>query len=84
MSIPVPSIGRVVHFVRPGSADGKHKPAHAAAIITAVPGGKGFEDIGISLCVLNPNGLYFNENVKHDEDQGPSTWHWPEYVPGRD
>lgn len=39
----------------------------------------GTEDV--SLCVLNPEGFFFNRDVRRDEDGKPDgTWHEPERV----
>lgn len=33
----------------------------------------------VSLCVLNPTGLFFNQGVKHDQEgHVGGSWHWPE------
>jgi len=43
--------------------------------------GREHVDYGVSLCVLNPEGMFFNRNVQHDEDgHKAGTWHWPERV----
>lgn len=35
----------------------------------------------VSLCVLNPTGLFFNQGVQQDEaEHAGGTWHWPEMV----
>ena len=34
----------------------------------------------ISLCVLNPTGMFFNEFVERDDDARGGNWHWPERV----
>lgn len=82
----VPSVGRVVHYVSHGSPDGTFKSAHRAAIITEVyADAEGVVATGIAgLCVLNPNGLYFQTSAIYDPTaQIPGTWHWPEYVPSK-
>ena len=89
-----PSVGRTVHYVAFGSPGGEF-PAGVcrAAIVTEVhvadvPSGevdgdeirRQLEGRWISLCVLNPSGLFFNQNVVYDPDRRPGTWHWPERV----
>lgn len=74
-----PSVGRIVHYVAYGTPGGEFPAgAHRAAIITEV------EDVGahvVSLCVLNPTGMFFNQHLKYDSTaQTPGTWHWPERV----
>jgi hypothetical protein len=69
-------IGMVVHYVARGSLDGVYKPVCRAAMVTAI--GEEY-DQGVetlSLCVINPEGQYFNRNVDHDEAQAPGTWHF--------
>lgn len=83
-----PSVGRIVHYVSRGSADGKYKPECRAAVITALdpapddvpkPG-----QVFVSLAVLNPEGMFFNQFVLQDEDpdKAGGTWHWPERTDG--
>lgn len=77
-------VGADVHYVTRGSADGQFEPECMAAKVTALNG----DSHAVSLCVFNPNGIYFDRNVAHDEpfrsEAGPNrrprggTWHWPE------
>ena len=79
---PVPSAGRVVHYMARGSADGVFPPVCRAATVsevdTADPG-------KVGLVVLNPEGLFFHGlraggvQLDMDEKRG-GTWHWPERV----
>lgn len=85
-----PSVGRVVHYVSYGTPNGEYKSEHRAAIITAVRnvGNPGEEPTyEVDICVFNPTGLFFNQNVRHEEPDMESTnvlsggtWHWPERV----
>lgn len=76
-----PSVGRVVHYVSYGTPGGEYTSECRAAIITSV----GVID-QVSLAVLNPTGMFFNECVEHYmPKQGVKgyrggTWHWPERV----
>ena len=83
-----PSIGLTVHYVAHGTPireDGTqaYPPACRAALITAVKDPAGQAGGGIvDLCVLNPTGMFFNQDVSHvrtDERVGGS-WHWCEHV----
>ncbi len=58
------SIGRIVHYVARGSADGHFPPVCRAAIIS----GMDVERNGwtVALAVLNPNGMFFNNDCPHD------------------
>lgn len=79
-----PSIGRMVHYLSRGSADGVYGAQCRAAVITQVTSG-----VEVGLCVMNPTGLFFHENVEvggdvcPDDDSQPhevGTWHWPTHV----
>lgn len=101
--MPAPSVGRIVHYVSHGTpVRGDGSQAYAcqcrAAIITDVkpapaPDGAAVPVEGaydVSLCVLNPTGMFFNEHVPYDQwDQAEAlvgaqpqggSWHWPERV----
>jgi hypothetical protein len=79
-----PSVGRIVHYVSRGSADGVFTPQCRAAIITEIgadqnTGHEGF----VSLAVLNPQGMFFDWDVRYEDvaqGQTGGTWHWPERV----
>lgn len=87
----IPSVGRIVHYVSYGSPGGEYTSQCRAAVVAEVYGpGNPHPDPEVlsgvagsewvSLVVLNPGGLFFND-VCHDEStkQG-GTWHWPERV----
>lgn len=91
MPQPTPSVGRVVHYVARGSADGVYGKVCRAAIITEVKGRavdpiSGYEADAwvVHLTVLNPTGMFFNHDcVQHEADDDThtgGTWHWPERV----
>lgn len=74
-----PKVADIVHYVSYGTPHGEYKSVCRAAIITAIGEeyDKGIEVI--DLCVINPEGMYFNRSVDHDEEPGNGgTWHWPE------
>lgn len=78
---PVPSVGRDVHYVSYGTPGGEYKSECRAAKITAV---KNPEEV--SLCVFNPEGLFFHKDPLPRDDGGSDgyaggTWHWPERTP---
>ena len=85
MAEQVPSIGRVVHYVSHGTPDMSFRSEHRAAIITAVcDPAINTSANGVSLCVLNPTGIYFLQWCEYDETATkPGTWHWPEFVPAK-
>ncbi|MFB7545081.1 MULTISPECIES: hypothetical protein [Streptomyces] len=75
--IPAPTIGRIVHYVSRGSADGRYPSTCRAAIVTVVEG----EQAG--LAVFSPEGLFFTTaDTAHAVSDPPTggTWHWPERV----
>jgi hypothetical protein len=80
-----PTVGRIVHYASHGTPvrhDGTqaYKSEPRAAIVTAVTDTPLFPDNPIvDLCVLNPTGLFFKENVAYDDSDHPAggTWHWP-------
>lgn len=82
----IPSVGRVVHYTSYGTPGGEYGQECRAAIITAVPGAdSGLDRTSVDLCVLNPEGMYFNQNVHLDTASSLAsavggTWHWPELV----
>ena len=79
----VPSVGRVVHYVAYGTPSGEYQTgANRAAIVTDVHN-PGEPDSVLSICVLNPTGMFFKVGICHDEGCNPGTWHWPEFVPSR-
>ena len=89
-----PSVGRVVHYVSHGTPNGEYVRECRAAIITQVVDAQVKDVIG--LCVLNPEGQFFNRAVPLDDGRKPDgplptdlcegldfrggTWHWPERV----
>lgn len=82
-----PSVGRIVHYVSYGTPGGEYPSVCRAAIVTAVDtyqdcvGGGGLHIGHVSLCVLNPEGMFFNRAVLQSEDEHRGgTWHWPERV----
>lgn len=82
------SVGQIVHYVSHGTPvlpDGSQAFTSEcrAAIITSVH--DEFKDVG--LCVLNPEGMFFNQRVASVEvlvngTYPGGTWHFPEHVPG--
>lgn len=69
-----PSVGRIVHYQAYGTPGGEFKSVPRAAIITEV-----IDDNEIGVCVLNPQGIFFNR-VKFDADGKPGSWRWPPRV----
>lgn len=80
-----PSIGRIVHYVSYGTPGGEYSSQCRAAVVTEV--GEVFVPDGeprpagtpVSLCVLNPEGIFLKRGVMQDEDShAGGSWHWPE------
>lgn len=75
-----PSVGRIVHYVSRGSADGEFESECRAAIVTAAPSDPDVER-AIDLAVFGSQGVHFNPTCEHDEaSKAGGTWHWPERV----
>lgn len=78
----IPSVGRIVHYVSYGTPNGEYPSVCRAAVVTGVP-----DDVTerssavVHLCVLNPEGLFFNRYVAFSEEKVGGTWHWPERTP---
>lgn len=74
MSEQKPSIGRIMIYNHPGSADGKFKPLKSPALVQAV------NEDGTVECVVFSiyGGLFFNHNVAVGE--GPGQCNWPPRV----
>ncbi|MFI6485299.1 hypothetical protein ACIBH1_45830 [Nonomuraea sp. NPDC050663] len=71
-----PTVGRIVHYVARGSADGVFPKICRAAIVTETCPAD--SDLGIA--VINPTGLFFDREVPYSAEAKPGTWHWPEIV----
>lgn len=78
-----PTVGRIVHYQSHGTPGGEYLPEPRAAIITKVftpvPGDG---EQTVSLCVLNPEGMYFLRAARFSEDPKPGHWSWPPRVGG--
>lgn len=69
--MPKPTIGRIVIYHHPGSADGKYAPQDSPAIVQHVN-----EDDSCRLFVFGPKGQHMDDNLT--EGTGPTQWSWPE------
>lgn len=81
--MPNPTVGRIVHYTSYGTPGGEYKSACRAAIVTAVHDADPVPEHGVpyvDLCVLNPEGLFFNQNVLYDA--GGETPGDPDLCPG--
>lgn len=81
------AVGRIVHYVARGSADGKFPSVCRAAVITEIDKitiQDAVDEIPkVGLCVLNPTGMFFDQHVPYaaagtGNELVPGTWHWPE------
>lgn len=76
-----PSVGRIVHYVSYGTPRGEYTSECRAAVVTGVDGLADEQGDCVSLVVLNPTGMFFNEHVCQNEtSRAGGTWHWPERV----
>lgn len=79
-----PGLARMVHYRSHGTPpreDGTQAfPARCrAAVVTETGTGDGQP---VSLCVMNPTGFFFNQDIRRDAALGGGTWHWPEECGG--
>jgi hypothetical protein len=72
-----PSVGRIVHYQSYGTPGGEYLPEPRAAIVTEV-----WPEGYVSLCVVNPTGLFFKEALPFAEEPTPGHWNWPPRVGG--
>ena len=68
-----PSIGRIVLYNHPGSADGTYPPTQSPALVQKV-----YEDNTVDLWVFGPKGLH--KDGPYKEGDGPCQWSWPPRV----
>jgi hypothetical protein len=73
-AVQCPTVGRVVYYKSRGSADGKYPKLDRAAMVTQVVDA---DNLIIGLCVLNPTGMFFIEEVKNGQEGG--MWDWMPY-----
>lgn len=67
-----PTVGRIVHYQSYGTPGGEYKSLPRAAVITDV-----HSDTCVSLCIMNPTGLFFTTSVNFDSGIRPGCWNWP-------
>lgn len=77
-----PTVGRIVHYQAYGTPGGEFPKTARAAVVTEIdiidplvnPDGT-----KVGLCVLNPQGFFFNQHVRYDGSADPKggTWCWP-------
>jgi hypothetical protein len=67
-----PLVNQLVHYVSYGTPGGEYASQCRAAVVTEIIS----EDL-VSLAVLNPTGLFFNQRVPRDASDEPrgGTWH---------
>lgn len=72
-----PSIGRIVIYNHPGSADGKYLPMQSPAIIQKVVAtdAEGIEASCDLFVMSNTSGIFFAKSILRGD--GPSQWNWP-------
>jgi hypothetical protein len=88
-----PSVGRIVHYTSYGTPGGEYPSVCRAAVVTSVHENSAgtlaqaeiehwdYVPTYVDLCVMNPEGLFFNHRVDQNETtRKGGTWHWPERV----
>lgn len=80
----IPTVGRLVHYQAYGTPGGEYPSIERAAVVTGVE----FSDTDssieernykVSLAVLNPTGMFFNQDVPYSETPKPGYWNWMPY-----
>ena len=66
-----PTVGRIVHYQAFGTPGGEFKSVPRAAVVTDV-----HDENEVTVCVLNPSGIFFNK-VKYSAEPTPGCWNWP-------
>lgn len=74
----IPTVGRSVYYKSYGTPGGEYPSTDRAAIITEIVDVE--KDI-VSLCVFNPEGMFFNRNVQRGQEGGQ--WDWMKYQKGQ-
>ena len=74
----IPSVGRVVHYQSYGTPGGEYLPEPRAAIITEIEGD--LSGVRVGLAVMNPTGMFFNQDVPYSDAPKPGHWNWPPRV----
>lgn len=73
-----PTVGRAVHYQSYGTPGGEYLPAPRAATITEVSEQLTSDHVpDVSLCIMNPTGLFFNQKVPFSDMPKPGHWNWP-------
>lgn len=78
------TVGRMVHYVAYGTPGGEFPAgAHRPAVITQLDNvgiGPFVDTPEVSLCVINPTGVFFKDRIPYDASAQPKpgTWHWIE------
>lgn len=80
MNKQIPSVNRMVHYQAYGTPGGEFKSVPRAAVVVEVHDAKKGD---ITVCVLNPSGLFFSR-VPFSADGKPGCWCWPPHVPAED
>lgn len=77
-AVITPTVGRMVYYKSYGTPNGEYKSVDRAAVITEVVDA---EAEIVSLCVLNPTGFFFNQNLKRGQEGGQ--WDWMPFQKGQ-
>ena len=65
-----PFVCRMVHYVSYGTPGGEYAPSCRAAVVTEVAVNPGLaRPYVLGLCVLNPEGIFFNRDVHYHEGE---------------
>lgn len=75
---PRPRVGQMVHYVSYGTPGGEYTSRCRAAVIAQVGDTPDPNTWMADLAVLNPSGMFFNEDTPQDDrDRTGGSWHYP-------
>lgn len=77
----IPTVGRMVYYKSYGTPGGEYPSVDRSATITEVTRCDEDGIYYVGLCVFNPEGLFFNRNVKQGDQ--PGQWDWVPYQKGQ-
>lgn len=77
-----PTVGRTVHYQAYGTPGGEYPSVARAAVITQTQAeNPKLEEGVVGLCILNPTGMFFTQEVRFSEVPKPGHWSWPPRIP---
>lgn len=69
--VPHPRLAEIVHYVSYGTPGGEFDSQCRAAVVTEAMRGS----TTVSVAVLNPSGLFFDQGLPYSHEPRGGTWH---------